>query len=79
MNGRKRFALGHRNIRIGRFRFSRAVQSRSVKVNGTGSVVVPAPAGLQGLSDHFVFFSDKARHSVLFGADSGPGSSLGFD
>jgi hypothetical protein len=36
-------------------------QSRSVEVNGTGSVVVPAPAMLQGLSDHFVFSSDKYR------------------
>src|SRR5216684_5100626 len=35
-------------------------QSRSVEVNGSGSVVVPAPAGLQGLSDHFVFSSDRA-------------------
>jgi len=39
-------------------------QSRSVEVNGTGSVVVPAPAVLQGLSDHFVFSGDRARHSV---------------
>src|ERR1700730_10491968 len=40
------------------------VQSRSVEVNGTGSVVVPAHAVLQGLSDHFVFSSDRACHSV---------------
>ena len=39
-------------------------QSRSVEVNGTGSVVVPAPAVLQGLSVHFVFSGDRARHSV---------------
>ena len=39
-------------------------QSRSVEVNGTGSVVVPAPAELQVLTDHFVFSSDRARHSV---------------
>ncbi len=39
-------------------------QSRSVEVNGTGSVVVPAPAVLQGLSDHFVFSSHRTRHSV---------------
>ena len=49
------------NIRIGRFRpISRAV----IEVNGTGRVVIPAPAVLQGLSDHFVFSSDRARHSV---------------
>jgi hypothetical protein len=37
-------------------------QSRSVEVNGTGSVVVPAPAVLQGFSDHFVFSSDRAAY-----------------
>jgi hypothetical protein len=40
-------------------------QSRSVEINlMVGSVVVPATAVLQGLSDHFVFSSDRARHSV---------------
>jgi hypothetical protein len=34
-------------------------QSRSEEVNGIGRVVVPAPAVLQGLSDHFVFSSDR--------------------
>ena len=35
-----------------------------VVYSGAGSVVVPAPAVLQGLSDRFVFSSDRARHSA---------------